>query len=90
MAAAALRFPSPAAVDFRERQKRTPQSLEATEAPGKQPRIVLPDGGFLLSDKMLLLIKVSSAAIEVHATMFPIIDMTDKGSLRCIQFLLPP
>jgi hypothetical protein len=45
---------------------------------------------FLLSDETLLLIKVSSAAIEVHATMFPTIDMIDKGSLRRNHFVFPP
>jgi hypothetical protein len=87
-------FPSLAAASgglfCREGQKRTPQTLKATEAPGKQPRMVLRDGGFLLSDEMLLLIKVTSAAIEVHATMFPIIDMIDKDSFSRVRFVVPP
>jgi hypothetical protein len=52
--------------------------------------MVLPNGGFLLSDEMLLLIKVTSVAIEVHATMFPIINVIDKGSLSRVRFVLPP
>ena len=52
--------------------------------------MVLRNQGFLLFDEMLLLIKVYSAAIEVHATMFPVLDMIDKASWgRILFFFLP-